>query len=95
MRERHAVHNPCNSVCLGHILLQKLHASGRVIEQIAHDQRRPLRAARIIEQRLLSALNAKPRAHRLLLRPGQELHARNRCYGGQRLAAETQGADAV
>jgi hypothetical protein len=95
MRER-VVRDEVRQVkALGRLGAQEFAARGDVEEEVAHADGRPLRARRRRHVADAPALdeNARPFGLAQLLR--DQLDARDRGDGGQRFAAEAQGADAL
>ena len=76
-------------------LLQKCPAHGDVVEQVAHDKRRAIRAADLLHAQVLPAVDMDPRAGILTPRARRHLDVRDRRDRRKRLAAEAEGPDVV
>src|SRR5439155_19956502 len=92
-RERDQRRRPDRRGGLGGLRPQELASGGRIEEQPAHGDGRPPLPHRVVHTLALATRDAYAGGDGAVRR-GLELEPRNRCDGGQRLAAEPERRDA-
>ena len=95
MGQGDAVDDAGHTVAFGDVLFQELHAGRRVVEEVPDDDGGALGAAGVAEEDFFRALDLVDGADLVIGRAGQDIDPGDGGNGGQSLAAEPEGPDAV
>ena len=95
MRQGDAIHHARHRIRLADVFFEKFHPGGNIIKQVPYDNCRTLGATGVFQVAVLSTFQGVPGAGGFPCGAGEQFHPGDRRDGGQRLAAEAQGADGL